>query len=194
MVSFLFNAHSLCPGAFPSQWGWTSVIAAAPGLVGRLWGRLLPPRTFTLPLNCSFPRALSMIGLVLIAFGTGGIKPCVSAFGGDQFEEGQVRTWTPGAPFMTDTVPSDHRAATGPISVPLFSGILESKMLTKLSQRWAQLPAPSSPMIPNKCHNLTLFYDRKNRETDSFPSFIWPSMLEACSPRLSLPYLGVRTI
>ncbi|XP_047137839.1 solute carrier family 15 member 2 isoform X1 [Hydra vulgaris] len=29
------------------------------------------------------------IGLVLIALGTGGIKPCVSAFGGDQFEAGQ---------------------------------------------------------------------------------------------------------
>ena len=26
-----------------------------------------------------------MIGLLLIAIGTGGIKPCVSAFGGDQF-------------------------------------------------------------------------------------------------------------
>ncbi|XP_048455216.1 solute carrier family 15 member 2, partial [Rhincodon typus] len=30
---------------------------------------------------------LSMLGLFLIALGTGGIKPCVAAFGGDQFEE-----------------------------------------------------------------------------------------------------------
>ncbi|XP_020841570.1 solute carrier family 15 member 2-like [Phascolarctos cinereus] len=30
---------------------------------------------------------LSMVGLFLIALGTGGIKPCVAAFGGDQFEE-----------------------------------------------------------------------------------------------------------
>uniref|UniRef100_A0A8C5Y0B3 Solute carrier family 15 member 1 n=1 Tax=Microcebus murinus TaxID=30608 RepID=A0A8C5Y0B3_MICMU len=35
--------------------------------------------------------ALSVIGLALIALGTGGIKPCVSAFGGDQFEEGQEK-------------------------------------------------------------------------------------------------------
>nr|XP_035148872.2 solute carrier family 15 member 1 isoform X3 [Callithrix jacchus] len=32
-----------------------------------------------------------MVGLALIALGTGGIKPCVSAFGGDQFEEGQEK-------------------------------------------------------------------------------------------------------
>ncbi|KAG8586397.1 hypothetical protein GDO81_005365 [Engystomops pustulosus] len=39
----------------------------------------------TIPLHV----ALSMIGLVLIALGTGGIKPCVAAFGGDQFDESQ---------------------------------------------------------------------------------------------------------
>ena len=34
---------------------------------------------------------LAAMGLIVIALGTGGIKPCVSALGGDQFEEGQVR-------------------------------------------------------------------------------------------------------
>uniref|UniRef100_A0A668ABE8 Solute carrier family 15 member 1 n=1 Tax=Myripristis murdjan TaxID=586833 RepID=A0A668ABE8_9TELE len=42
------------------------------------------------PDNMVFHVALSMIGLFLIAVGTGGIKPCVSAFGGDQFDASQV--------------------------------------------------------------------------------------------------------
>uniref|UniRef100_A0A668A0S5 Solute carrier family 15 member 1 n=1 Tax=Myripristis murdjan TaxID=586833 RepID=A0A668A0S5_9TELE len=41
------------------------------------------------PDNMVFHVALSMIGLFLIAVGTGGIKPCVSAFGGDQFDASQ---------------------------------------------------------------------------------------------------------
>lgn len=36
-------------------------------------------------------RALTYVGLGLIALGTGGIKPCVSAFGGDQFLPEQSR-------------------------------------------------------------------------------------------------------
>ncbi|XP_037383883.1 solute carrier family 15 member 1 [Talpa occidentalis] len=43
------------------------------------------------PDNLPVHIVLSMIGLALIALGTGGIKPCVSAFGGDQFEEGQEK-------------------------------------------------------------------------------------------------------
>ncbi|XP_076602978.1 solute carrier family 15 member 1 [Chaetodon auriga] len=41
------------------------------------------------PDEMTFHIALSMVGLFLIALGTGGIKPCVSAFGGDQFTENQ---------------------------------------------------------------------------------------------------------
>uniref|UniRef100_A0A8C1PIN5 Solute carrier family 15 member 1a n=1 Tax=Cyprinus carpio TaxID=7962 RepID=A0A8C1PIN5_CYPCA len=43
------------------------------------------------PDNFTFHIALSMLGLILIALGTGGIKPCVAAFGGDQFQEHQSR-------------------------------------------------------------------------------------------------------
>nr|QFR36152.1 peptide transporter [Lateolabrax japonicus] len=43
------------------------------------------------PDNMTLHVALSMMGLMLIAVGTGGIKPCVAAFGGDQFEEHQEK-------------------------------------------------------------------------------------------------------
>ncbi|XP_015270589.1 PREDICTED: solute carrier family 15 member 1 [Gekko japonicus] len=43
------------------------------------------------PDTIEIPVALSMVGLVLIALGTGGIKPCVAAFGGDQFEDHQEK-------------------------------------------------------------------------------------------------------
>ncbi|KAJ6665476.1 hypothetical protein lerEdw1_003317 [Lerista edwardsae] len=41
--------------------------------------------------NQFITRVLSMTGLSLIALGTGGIKPCVAAFGGDQFEEEHIQ-------------------------------------------------------------------------------------------------------
>ncbi|XP_041637847.1 solute carrier family 15 member 1-like [Cheilinus undulatus] len=43
------------------------------------------------PDNMTLHIALSMVGLLLIALGTGGIKPCVAAFGGDQFEDHQEK-------------------------------------------------------------------------------------------------------
>ncbi|XP_066519660.1 solute carrier family 15 member 1b [Hoplias malabaricus] len=43
------------------------------------------------PDNMTLHVALSMVGLFLIAVGTGGIKPCVAAFGGDQFEDHQEK-------------------------------------------------------------------------------------------------------
>ncbi|XP_046886976.1 solute carrier family 15 member 1b [Hypomesus transpacificus] len=43
------------------------------------------------PDNMTFHVAMSMVGLFLIAMGTGGIKPCVAAFGGDQFEDHQEK-------------------------------------------------------------------------------------------------------
>ncbi|XP_061081719.1 solute carrier family 15 member 1-like [Conger conger] len=43
------------------------------------------------PDNLTLHVALSMIGLILIALGTGGIKPCVAAFGGDQFGDHQEK-------------------------------------------------------------------------------------------------------
>lgn len=43
------------------------------------------------PDNMALHVALSMLGLILIALGTGGIKPCVAAFGGDQFTDEQEK-------------------------------------------------------------------------------------------------------
>uniref|UniRef100_A0A8C6THS8 Solute carrier family 15 member 1 n=1 Tax=Neogobius melanostomus TaxID=47308 RepID=A0A8C6THS8_9GOBI len=43
------------------------------------------------PDNMTLHVVLSMVGLFLIALGTGGIKPCVAAFGGDQFSNQQEK-------------------------------------------------------------------------------------------------------
>lgn len=47
----------------------------------------LPPQTTGTPELIG-----PLIGLILIGFGTGGIKPCVSAFGGDQFSSDQAKS------------------------------------------------------------------------------------------------------
>ncbi|XP_077392484.1 solute carrier family 15 member 1 [Festucalex cinctus] len=43
------------------------------------------------PDDMTFHVIMSMVGLFLIALGTGGIKPCVAAFGGDQFSDHQEK-------------------------------------------------------------------------------------------------------
>ncbi|XP_051937619.1 solute carrier family 15 member 1 [Hippocampus zosterae] len=43
------------------------------------------------PDDMTFHVVMSMVGLFLIALGTGGIKPCVAAFGGDQFSDNQEK-------------------------------------------------------------------------------------------------------
>ncbi|OQR66261.1 solute carrier family 15 member 2-like [Tropilaelaps mercedesae] len=43
----------------------------------------------SIPIKPLYASSLSLLGLGLIALGTGGIKPCVAAFGGDQFVRGQ---------------------------------------------------------------------------------------------------------
>lgn len=67
---------------------WISIIY----VLGHLLKTLAAIPTLGLP-----PTSFSLIGLLLIAIGTGGIKPCVSAFGGDQFkmpeQERQLQTF-----------------------------------------------------------------------------------------------------
>lgn len=61
-------------------------------IVGLFYHMICMMSVFSANLNfLSYLSALSMLGLILIALGTGGIKPCVAAFGGDQFEDHQAR-------------------------------------------------------------------------------------------------------
>ena len=46
----------------------------------------MEPNLLILGINYLRFRTMTFFGLALIALGTGGIKPCVSAFGGDQFQ------------------------------------------------------------------------------------------------------------
>ncbi|CAJ0938395.1 unnamed protein product, partial [Mesorhabditis belari] len=74
----------------------------ADGFVGKFWtifavsilyaaGQIILALASTKDSSSSIHPWMDMIGLVTIGFGTGGIKPCVSAFGGDQFEKGHER-------------------------------------------------------------------------------------------------------
>ncbi|GFT40915.1 solute carrier family 15 member 2 [Nephila pilipes] len=45
----------------------------------------------SIPNNLSIMTGVSLLGLFIIGVGTGGIKPCVAAFGGDQFSKTQIK-------------------------------------------------------------------------------------------------------
>jgi dipeptide/tripeptide permease len=63
---------------------WTISILSVVYVIGTILLSISSvPDWFGAPPN--IPRWPSLIGLLLIAIGTGGIKPCVSALGGDQF-------------------------------------------------------------------------------------------------------------
>ncbi|CAJ0584640.1 unnamed protein product, partial [Mesorhabditis spiculigera] len=74
----------------------------ADGFVGKFWtiftvsilyaaGQIVLAIASTKDSSSSMHPWLDMIGMVMIGFGTGGIKPCVAAFGADQFEKGHER-------------------------------------------------------------------------------------------------------
>lgn len=51
-----------------------------------LSGQLILPVSSLLPIESTFTKFLTFFSLFLVALGTGGIKPCVSAFGAEQVE------------------------------------------------------------------------------------------------------------
>ncbi|CAI4228313.1 unnamed protein product [Auanema sp. JU1783] len=74
----------------------------ADGYIGKFWtiftvsilyaaGQVILALASTQNQESSVHPWMDMSGLLIIGFGTGGIKPCVSAFGADQFDQGQER-------------------------------------------------------------------------------------------------------
>ncbi|GMT35285.1 hypothetical protein PFISCL1PPCAC_26582, partial [Pristionchus fissidentatus] len=72
----------------------------ADGYIGKFWtiavvsvfyaiGQIMLAVSSTQNFTSSLHPWLDITSLVIIGFGTGGIKPCVSAFGADQFDKGQ---------------------------------------------------------------------------------------------------------
>lgn len=95
--TIFFNAFSILCYLTPML---GSIIAD--GYIGKFWtifsvsilyaiGQIMLAVASTQDWTSSIHPWLDLTGLVVIGFGTGGIKPCVSAFGADQFDKGQER-------------------------------------------------------------------------------------------------------
>ncbi|GMT07867.1 hypothetical protein PENTCL1PPCAC_30041, partial [Pristionchus entomophagus] len=66
---------------------WTIFSVSILYAIGQIMLAVASTQNWTSPIH----PWLDLTGLVVIGFGTGGIKPCVSAFGADQFDKGQER-------------------------------------------------------------------------------------------------------
>uniref|UniRef100_A0A913I8J5 Major facilitator superfamily (MFS) profile domain-containing protein n=1 Tax=Strongyloides stercoralis TaxID=6248 RepID=A0A913I8J5_STRER len=90
-ATIFFHAFTVC--------AYTSSLVGsvlADGYIGKFWtifsislvyasGQVILAVSSTISKGSSIHPGLDITGLAIIAFGTGGIKPCVSAFGADQF-------------------------------------------------------------------------------------------------------------
>lgn len=155
----------------------------------------------TKSLLCLILRSLSMVGLILIALGTGGIKPCVAAFGGDQFQDHQVRWQTcvlscayRGAGHKQPLKKMTHSVIWRSISTSYICVVPHSCLLTN-KQRSIMLFKAGDKDNPMKLMTLVkkdFMQDfekmqpqppvscRRSREAPSSPSSTCPSTLAAC--------------
>uniref|UniRef100_A0A2S2NXP7 Peptide transporter family 1 n=1 Tax=Schizaphis graminum TaxID=13262 RepID=A0A2S2NXP7_SCHGA len=67
-----------------SYWGKYKTIFIL-SIVHAIGNILVAVASFIISISLNFQRLFTIIGLLLTSIGAGGIKPCVSSFGGDQF-------------------------------------------------------------------------------------------------------------
>ncbi|GMR51173.1 hypothetical protein PMAYCL1PPCAC_21368, partial [Pristionchus mayeri] len=104
VLKFSQSSSTIFFNAFSILAYMTPVLGAilADGYIGKFWtiffvsivyasGQVMLALGSTQNWNSTMHPWLDLAGLAVIALGTGGIKPCVSAFGADQFEQGQER-------------------------------------------------------------------------------------------------------
>ncbi len=128
-------------------------------------------------------RAVSYIGLILIAFGTGGIKPCVVSFGADQFTLPQQREEM-STFFGIFYASINFGSMISTILTPIFRkqkcmgedecyalafGVPAALMLVAVSELVARIMYPREYRIMTSVHNTTIILNMtKNNPTVLF--------------------------